>query len=421
MSMVSRSIRNLFRNKSRTAVVTLIVGFALAIFLSASMISSNISTSVVELSESMETTIVVQPAGTSTFAMMGMTTTLMNGSVLEDIWTVSHVDSANPILIQMETDDSSTFTDFRMGTTVQGMDPGEGIFLTMGGGTIEVTDGRSLDSGDELSYVAEVGSEYANRTGAGVGDIITLNETDLTVVGIFTSGTMFGGGTVIIPYEIAKAVYNLDGMNTIYVAADAVGNMDEVIADIQVLIGDDYDVAALSTITSERADTMQTSMDSMVASSEFGAMASLLAAGAVMTFVMVLVTRERTKEIGILKALGFRNSKIAAQLLTESMALSLIGFTVGLIIAVVGAPYLISMFGGTTATMDFPSGGELPDGTTTDDFERPAATSASSIDLELSWDLILYGFLLAVGLGVLGALYPILTSLRLKPAEALRQ
>ncbi|MCU0860176.1 MAG: ABC transporter permease [Thermoplasmata archaeon] len=418
--MVTRSVRNLFRNKSRTAVVTLIVGFALAIFLSASMISSNISTSVVELSESMETTIVVQPAGTSSFSMFGGSTTLMNESVLDSVWSVTHVESANPILTQMETDDSTT--DFRMGTTVQGMDPGEGIFLTMGSGTIEVTDGRSLDSGDELSYVAEVGSEYANRTGVGVGDTITLNESDLTVVGIFTSGTMFGGSTVIIPYEIAKAVYDLDGMQTVYVTADAVGNMDEVIDDIQAVLGDDYDVAALSAITSEGADTMQASMDSMVASSEFGAMASLLAAGAVMTFVMVLVTRERTREIGILKALGFKNSKIASQLLTESISLSMIGFGVGLVITLVGAPYLISMFGGTTATMDFPSPGDLPDASTsTDGFAPSARTSGTAIDLELSWDLIAYGLLLAVGLGVLGALYPILTSLRLRPAEALRQ
>lgn len=414
MSLVSRSVRNLFRNKARTAVVVLIVGFALAIYLSASMVSASITTNIVDLSENMDTTIIVRPAGTSDFGMMTSQET-MDEAILSLIWSVDHVSTMNPIISTMEqteTESTSTdFPDFRRGTMVQGMDPSQDIFLTSGG-TPTISSGRSLNSSDTTAYVAVIGEEYSNTTSLSVGDTMYLNDTALTVVGVYTSGTMFGDNTVIMPYETAKVVYNLTGMNTVYVTASAVGYMDTVVANLQNILGTDYDVAAYSSITSDRADQMQASIDAVVSSSEFGKMAALLTAGAVMTFVMVLVTRERTKEIGILKAIGFKNSKIATQLVIESVALAVVGFAVALVIAQLGAPYFISMFEGTSSTSTVPTGDST--------MPTPPGGQVMGLDASLTSGLVLTSLVLVVGLGIVGALYPIMTSLRLKPAEALR-
>jgi len=409
MSLVSRGVRNLFRNKARTAVVILIVGFAIAIFLSASMVSSSISTNMFKLSASLDTTITVRPAGTSNFGMMGQSQETMNDSILSQIWSVSHVSTVDPVISKMENDQSSNTSGpgFARGRMVQGMDPSQPIFLTFGG-TPTISSGRALTSNDTRAYVTVIGKEYANTSGLSVGSAISLNGSALTVVGVYTSGTQFGDRTIIIPYETAKAVYNLTGMNTVYVTVDLVGSMDQAVQDLKSVLGSSYDVSALSSTTGDRAGQMQSSIDATVSSSNFGKWASLLTAGAVMAFVMVLVIRERTKEIGIMKALGFKDWKIASQLVIESIALALIGFAVGVIIAQVGAPYFASMFIGSRSTTDTngPSGGLI--------------APTMNFNTSLSSGLVASSLLLAVVLGVVGALYPIITALRLKPAEALR-
>jgi ABC-type antimicrobial peptide transport system permease subunit len=289
-------------------------------------------------------------------------------------------------------------------TMIEGLDPSQGVFLTQGG-TVTISAGRTLTADDLDHNVAIVGQQYATDKDVGLYDYISLNGTSFQVVGIFTTGTSFGQSAVIIPYETAKVAYGLQGMNTVYVAADTIGNMNTLIDALKAALGSDYDVQALSAVTSQRANSMQTSIESTISNSQFGAVIALATAAGVMVFVMILVTRERTKEIGILKALGFNNSKITAQFLVESISLGLIGFAVGLAIALVGAPYIIGLFGG--------SAGELPG-------QGAGGFGAATYQFQLSPELVLVALLITVGMGVLGSLYPIIRALKLKPAEALR-
>ncbi len=413
MSVMSRSLRNLARNKSRTAIVVFIVGFALAIFLTSSMVSSSISTNVSSLSESLETAITVRPAGSSDMGMMMPTQELMNESIIDDIWTVNHVEAVNPIISKMEFDSSSTGS-FRSGTLVQAMDPSQGVFLTSGG-TIDITSGRTLDSGDVNSAVAVAGEEFASSKGLEVDSVFSVNGTAFTVVGLFTTGTLFGDQSVVLPYEPAKAAYNMTGMSVVYVTASSLLTVDYVVEDLQVLLGtDDYDIVSVAAMSEEMTGSIQDSMDAIAISSDFGAMISVATAAAVMSFVMILVTRDRTKEIGVLKALGFSNSKVATQLLTESVAFSILGLVAGVVIAAVFAPTIAGMFMDTTsATSAVPDGPREPSSTGT-------ASIAGITDLDLTPSLVATGLVLAVGLGLLGSLYPILSALRLTPAEALR-
>ena len=414
MSVMSRSLRNLTRNKSRTAIVVFIVGFALAIFLTSSMVSSSISTSVFSLSENLETAITVRPAGSSSMGMMMTDQEYMNESVLDEILTVNHVDAVNPIISKMEFDESSTDT-FRRGTVVQAMDPSQDIFLTSGG-TITISSGRTLDADDVNSTVAFVGEEFATTKNLDVDSVFTVNETAFTVVGIFTTGTLFGDQAIILPYEAAKTAYNISGMNVVYVTASSILTVDYVVEDLQTLLGtDEYDIVSVASLNSEMTSTVQSSIDAISSSSEFGAMISVATGGAVMVFVMILVTRERTKEIGVLKALGFSNSKVATQLLTESVAFSLLGLVAGVVIAQVFAPTIAGMFMDTTSSTS-----SVPDGPR-ESFSTPGTSSIAGItDLALTPSLVLTGLLLAIGLGLLGSLYPIISALRLTPAEALR-
>jgi putative ABC transport system permease protein len=407
-SSASRGIRNLFRAKTRTIVVILVVGLALAVFLSASMISSNTSATLNTISADMDSTITVQPAGTGGFGMFGGgSQQILSESILSVIWNQTHVKSVNPVIMKIDMGGSS-FDPSSGGrpsfTLIEGLDPSQGVFLTQGG-TVTISSGRTLAASDKDQYVAIVGQQYATDKSVGLYDSISLNGTSFQVVGIFTTGTTFGASAVIIPYEIAKVAYGLQGMNTVYVAADTIGNMNTLIDNLKTALGSGYDVQSLSAETSQRANSIQSSIDATISNSQFGAAIALVTAAGVMVFVMILVTRERMKEIGILKALGFNNKRIIAQFLVESVSLGLIGLIVGLGIALVGAQYIVGLFGGST--------GGSPGA-------RAGGFGGSVLQFQLTPELVFVGLLITIGVGILGSLYPIIRALKLKPAEALR-
>lgn len=106
-----------------------------------------------------------------------------------------------------------------------------------------------------------------------------------------------------------------------------------------------------------------------------------------------------------MKAIGFRNRAVVTQFVTESMVFAAVGFGVG-----VG---LAELLGSTIGRLVLGQGSGPG-------FGGHFATFGPSFALSLSPELIISTLALAVGLGALGALYPIIRAVRLRPAEALR-
>lgn len=421
MSSVSRSVRNVFRNTARTLVVIMIIGLSMGVFLTTSIVSTNISADTDNLATNMETTITIRPAGS--FGFMSQDT--MDESMLDTVSTVDHIIGVQPIIIRQESLAPTSTNPFsgKNRVLIQGLDPGEQLVL-FGGGTITVDSGRALEAGDEGLAVAMVGSQYAETNIVGVGSSIYLNGTTLVeVVGIFTSGTRFGDNSIIAPYNVTKAAYDAAGISMVYVMVDSIGNLENALEELKTALGPEYDVVPLSSMVSEQANALQDSIDSISSNSQMGSFISLITAATVMIFIMILVTRERIKEIGVLKALGFKNSKIVGQFLIESITLSAIGFVVGVMLLIVGGPYIAkSMLGvasPTTAVPTSPTGSVRPGGGGGGGF-MPSADILANVDFTPQPELLLFAFILALILGVVGSLYPILKAIKLKPAEALR-
>jgi putative ABC transport system permease protein len=129
----------------------------------------------------------------------------------------------------------------------------------------------------------------------------------------------------------------------------------------------------------------------------------------IVLFVMLYTVKERTKEIGTLKAIGFSNSAVMGQFMLEGILLSMIAGVVGIAIGSIAAPTLSSLLlpsvgiGSRTAT--------LVSGTT-----RISGLSVATLNPELI--LVLFGA--AVLLGTLGSLYPAWRAAKIRPAEAMR-
>lgn len=419
MSTIGRSMRNVFGKKARTIVVVVIVGFSLGVFLAMSIVNANITSNTRQLSEQMERTVTVRPAGGFGF----FSSEAMDESIIAKVQSVDNVESVNPVIMQFMQDSNGTsggggpFGRPR-GSMVEGMDPSKGLFI-MNGGTVTISDGRSLAANDTGSYVAVVGSAYADDNGVGVGDYVTVGSSSFDIVGIYTSGTRFGDMTVIVPYQAAKAALGVSGPTTLYATADSVGNVDSVKQAIIDALGSDYDV----TSANERGSEMQDTIDAIKGNSQMGAYLALVTGMAIMTFIMVLITRERFREIGILKAIGFKNSRIVTQLVTETMMLAAMGFVIGVVIAALVGPYLSTMV--VSSSVQTPTGttGGPPGGFGGGGANRDAGRASAGLfgaDFALDPGLTALTLVMALVLGVVGSLYPVLTAIKLKPAEALR-
>ena len=108
---------------------------------------------------------------------------------------------------------------------------------------------------------------------------------------------------------------------------------------------------------------------------------------------IMMVVRERVREIGILKSIGASKSQVLSIFLFEAFLLSLIGGVGGIIIGSVGATIVQRIFSEVTG-IDIPP--------------------------IISIDTILLGLFVAITVGVLSALYPAYKGAIIKPVEALR-
>jgi putative ABC transport system permease protein len=131
----------------------------------------------------------------------------------------------------------------------------------------------------------------------------------------------------------------------------------------------------------------------------------------IVLFLMLYTVRERTKEIGTLKAIGFSNGNVMSQFMLEGVLLSLFAGVVGIAISAVAAPTLSGLL--------LPAANQI--GITGTAGRTVALTNtATTAAVSLTPELVLIALGAAVLLGVLGSLYPAWRASRTRPAEAMK-
>jgi putative ABC transport system permease protein len=135
---------------------------------------------------------------------------------------------------------------------------------------------------------------------------------------------------------------------------------------------------------------------------------AVAATSLIVLFVMLYTVRERTKEIGTLKAIGFSNWTVMSQFMFEGVLLSLMAGIVGIAIGSVAAPWLSSLL--------LPSVNPFGNSSLSRNFGASPNLTAVTINPQL----MLIAFSAAVLLGALGSLYPAWRAAKIRPAEAMR-
>jgi ABC-type antimicrobial peptide transport system permease subunit len=299
-----------------------------------------------------------------------------------------------------------------------------------------ITEGRNLQEGD--SRVCLMTKNLTDHYGVNEGGQVSLNGTSFTVVGIYEPAAggqnMIGANIVYTSIEDARVVTGLSEVATkldIYVQDTSyVSSISDMLkaaySDFYIATNEDRldNLENMQDMYQSSLDTAQNSLvQSQIAATQEIAVA-VVATSLIVLFVMLYTVRERTKEIGTLKAIGFSNGNIMSQFVLEGAILSLVAGAVGIAIGAVAAPFLssllvpsINMFGGTTVQNGggiFTSPVQIS--TIGGGTINPTAAAVASV----SPQLLLTAFAAAIVLGLLGSLYPAWRAARTKPAEAMR-
>ena len=146
---------------------------------------------------------------------------------------------------------------------------------------------------------------------------------------------------------------------------------------------------------------------------------SLGAALVTILMAMLLVVRERAKEIGILKALGGTNTKIVMQFLTESAMLTCLGAIIGIGFAALSSNAILR--GILDARLSSPNSDQMG---SVQAVGAPATASpqelVANLGTVLDGQFILIGFGIALGIALLGTALPAFVIAKVRPAQIMR-
>lgn len=208
---------------------------------------------------------------------------------------------------------------------------------------------------------------------------------------------------VYIPISQAQRFFGTDECNTIVVklSNDDKATIDNATQAIKNLFSNQVSVTsatAVLNILSTVFSTIQLFLAGIAA-------ISLLVAGIGIMNIMIVSLMERTREIGILKALGMKNRTVLSVFLSESVIIGIIGAVIG-----IASGWVLA----NVVAMVFRGGGILLRGNQT------AATGGVTITPVLTPTLTVLALLFGVGISAIFALYPAWRASKLKPVEALR-
>ncbi|HET8573717.1 MAG TPA: ABC transporter permease [Edaphocola sp.] len=263
--------------------------------------------------------------------------------------------------------------------------------------------GRNF-SGNELSsgaYVCILGNEIAGKLFNGkiqkaIGQTITVGYISYRVIGVAEpkSSSMISNvnNNVFIPLQNARAVYggssfvisiHVPDVAMMDMAASEAEGLFRVIRKIPPGMDNNFSINK----NDELASMVMSNISTVSIAAMFIGFITLLGAAIGLMNIMLVSVAERTREIGVSKALGAKNSTIKSQFLSESVMISLAGGLIGVI-----AGILI----GNVVSIFLKSGFIIP------------------------WVWMILGFILCTIVGLLSGVYPAAKAAKLDPIQALR-
>ena len=428
MSMLLRSLKNLVRSPLRTTLMMALLAVSIGLALIMATVHAATQQELGDIGGVIGTEITVRSAGS--FGGMGGGEPLPQEDV-DKLSDIEHVASVQASVQTRYTGDSLEAPDagtigtppgdrqgrefpsggsFTMGITVMGVNAATETPALMGASTFEIVEGSYItsDNADEMV----IGQNLADTNSLSVGSTVDVEGTALTVVGIYDAGTVYANNMIVMPIETTERVFELDGLTSVTVLADDVENVDAVVEVIRDIF--DEDTADVTT-AEDMYERIGGSVNSAESTSNIGMIVAFVVAGVVVLFSVVLMIRQRVKEIGILKAIGASNWRIGLQFSLETLAVSVVAAIIGALITYPLAQKVADLMVGSDSTSPMAGRGGGPGGM----FAEVGGRFAG-LDVAVSPTVFLYALAIAAALAILASALPAWYIARVRPAEVLR-
>ena len=393
MKFRSLIIKNIFRNKSRSILA--VIGIAIGV---AAVVGLGLITD--DLSESAQSALT---AGAADFSVINSSNSqngpsgagggpggnqLISESTIGEIQQITGVSSAVGVLrtstnLGNNTTSSSNSSsrlggDFRSMTSIIGIDSND---LSMD--DIVITNGSAYSSANQV-IIGQSEAQSLNKT---VGSTVSISNKTFQITGIYETGNFMDDRGIVMSLS---ALQNLTGdtgqVSLILVKATNGTDTSALSSTIQQKYPND-----LSTSTSlSGMNRMNNGLEVISSGAWAVSLLAILIGGIVVIVTMMKAVSERTREIGVLRAIGWTQRRILSMIIGESLVLALIAIVVGLLIAA-GIVEVITL-----------------------------SHILRGITPSYSVFLILKGIGVALFLGIIGGIYPAYRASRLSPTEALR-
>jgi len=403
------ALKELMRRKSRAILSILGIMFSVALLVGVLAVSQSVEQSAMQPMKSAGADMLVQLHGEPcAFDTVKLPTNLnaMQAEAFNNLGDNGEVSAIAGVL---------EFLSFKDGhpTIITGLDPditGIGPIKPNynKGECCEIIEGRYLQNTD--TYTAVVDKEFAASEDLKVGSKIDIGGKDFEVVGVINTGrtARIAGAQVFIPINTAQQIVNKGNIyTTVFIKISSQADPKIVEEKIKTAVGEEV--------------TITTSADFLATVAGMSAMTKTMAVG-ISLIVIILVTLfviksslasvyERKKEIGIMKAVGWRDRDVVKLITIENIIQSLIAGIIGCFIA-----YIITYLFVMNANFAIPE--------SIASFPACASSTLSTdliVNVAFSPYLILIGISAAVILGILAGYAGSKRISSLLPNEALRE
>lgn len=360
------ALRNLLRRPTRSIMTMIGLGVGVGLIVALAGIAEGSRRAVTQLLSAGQADLVAEQAGAS-----DMMFSSIDERLAQQVRAHPEVKSVARLIVGVSSVPGLPFF------LVYGVDPHE-MYLAH----YRVREGRTLQRSGE----AIIGRMAANSLNKGVGDKLSLSGQRFTIVGIFETGLAYEDAGAAVTLRDAQRLFGKPRqVSFLGITLHHPERADEVAAALE------QRYPAL--MVARTVDLSRRMQDFAAMDALFNSLTALmmLVGGIVIMNVMLMSVFERTREIGVLRAVGWRAGRVLRLILIESFALSALSAGVGVLIGI-GLNRLLML------TPDF-----------------GAMLSAVYTPGEL-----LRIVLIALGLGLIGGVLPAMRAVRLRPVEALR-
>ena len=468
MNTFTLGVRNAFRNTIRSVSLMVILGLSIGLCLVMLIAHQAVQQKIADIKSSVGNTITISPAGFNSFSQANnalTTTALSKVASIGHITRLSEnltdrlttIGSTAPSFGRNDTSNSNATTSLTSPVTLNTDGTGGGrIFISGGDGTLPtnfslpisvlgtttptslngssltITSGSALNGSKDTS-TAMISSAMASKNNLKVGSSFTAYGTTLTVSGIFTSATKAGGNMVILALPTLQRLSGQSGAVTSATATvDSLDNLANATTAVKNTLGSTADI---QNAQDEANNTVQP-LQNVASISLFSLIGAVIAGSAIILLTMIMIVRERRREIGILKAIGASNMRVIFQFMSEAVTLTVAGAIIGMLIGIVGGnpvtnTLVTNSANSTTTVTAQPGGGGFGGGFRSFGGVRPAggflsrngtglANSVRNINTNIGWGILGYGLGAAILIAIIGSSLAGWMIARVKPYEVMR-